>query len=232
LDDHNWNPIVDWLNAIGPENRNFLANLEIETFRPDRVWQQANGERVRCDFTNEAIVYPRNPYLELPPDIKEGIVDNINPAIEQIFILLGNRETWHTTTLSLLVPTEMFPGVELTGGGSDGDAMIFTMDLPNLIQLYCQLYAESPVSRAPLEIYWKGEAFRPVYEMFEDKVEPTGWDVITAPEVDLTVNCGGEDNVLPYLKYTIRRRRLLGPLLASYPTLLSWNAMFGKRVKE
>lgn len=98
-------------------------------------------------------MYPRHPSLELPADANEDIVDNINLAVEQIFIILGNRGMCHTTKLSLLVPAELFPGVQLASSTEDGHDLTFTMDLPNLIQKFCQQYTESPYCRAPLEAY-------------------------------------------------------------------------------
>jgi hypothetical protein len=93
--DHNWDPIVSWLKMIGSANLNSLRSLQVNGKRPDQVWQNSKGKRLRhpCVATSEEI-YPRHPYLLTPGNVfRCGEVDNINPAIEDVFILLGQRSS-------------------------------------------------------------------------------------------------------------------------------------------
>ncbi|KAF4629405.1 hypothetical protein G7Y89_g8745 [Cudoniella acicularis] len=103
LGEHNWDPIVSWLQTIGVQNRNNLSNLEIDAYKPDQAWQRFDGERIQAPGGNtREIVYPRHPYLgvRMRP-FKYGFVDNINPALETMFELLGQRASTKKLVLNL-----------------------------------------------------------------------------------------------------------------------------------
>jgi hypothetical protein len=85
---HSWNPIVSWLEGIGPQNRELLTRLRIEAHSPMHVRQEADGTRVeleRADLIYE-YVYQRHPHLAPSTGDKEGIVENINPVPYRNFV--------------------------------------------------------------------------------------------------------------------------------------------------
>lgn len=45
MGDHNWDPIVSFLEIIGPVNRIAITNIKIEVKAPEQVWQLADGRR-------------------------------------------------------------------------------------------------------------------------------------------------------------------------------------------
>jgi hypothetical protein len=37
LGEHNWDPILSWLQMIGAQNRNHLSSLDVDAYKPDQV---------------------------------------------------------------------------------------------------------------------------------------------------------------------------------------------------
>lgn len=96
IGNHNWDPIISWLTDIGPKHRSHLASLQARAKSPMQVEQDSNGTRTYPSrgFTGRGYepLYPRNPHLALQASIPLlGAVENINPAIEDLFVLLANQ---------------------------------------------------------------------------------------------------------------------------------------------
>jgi hypothetical protein len=108
---HNWILIVSWLKVIGHENRNMLRSLEISAEKPEQAWQTLTGKRIRAGNGSSADeIYPRHPYFEKSKgSIEIGMVDNLNPVIEEIFALIGKRSLGRELTMSMELPT-YYPG--------------------------------------------------------------------------------------------------------------------------
>ncbi|KAI9689762.1 MAG: hypothetical protein M1822_009644 [Bathelium mastoideum] len=182
LGDHNWEPIVAWLRAIGRLNRGYLRNIEVEVIRPDRVWQHSDGRRVRCLYTKEE-VYPRNRWLKFEPPDQEGIVDNINPAIEEVFALLLDRELIDKAPLTLTfnVVEGIVPGIDYGFDHEDPGITPIPMDLPNLAALFRIFYGQ-----ASMDVLWKGEDEKDSFDCHVDEISPTEWEILDASIYDRT----------------------------------------------
>ena len=109
LGDHNYDPVVSWLTKIGDRNRNHLSRLEINAYRSAHVWRRPNGQRKQANDLCTESIYPRSPYLQLRTPLRYGLVENINPAIETIFRLLGQRTSTRKLTINFTLKNE-YPG--------------------------------------------------------------------------------------------------------------------------
>ncbi|KAI9665027.1 MAG: hypothetical protein M1821_006475 [Bathelium mastoideum] len=160
LGSHNWDPIAAWLNNIGRYNRSFLTVLDIEVPRLDRVWELKDGRRIPCLYTKE-IVYPRNRWLKWTPAPSgvnsEGVVDNINPVVEDIFRSIGNRHGNSRITLNFKMESGFIPGVPGSFDFEDPSGGYTSMDLPNLVELFRRMYAGTSTTQNSVEVFWMGE---------------------------------------------------------------------------
>ncbi|KAI9713277.1 MAG: hypothetical protein M1820_001264 [Bogoriella megaspora] len=192
LGEHNWDPIVSWLEAIGRHKRGFLTAIQIEVVRPDRVWQLSDGRRISCLYTKEE-VYPRNRWLRnintRPLDV--GIVPNINPAIERIFSLLGDRNAPQTTSLTIRVLDGDVPGEYNDNWGQSPLPPWTSLDLPNLIEKFRVVYTANSSSCAPLDICWTGETvlirFQDIFVRGTPNLRYSGWYLQSLSSYDCTV---------------------------------------------
>ncbi|KAH6677606.1 hypothetical protein B0J14DRAFT_584710 [Halenospora varia] len=224
LGEHNWDPIVSWLEAIGAENRNSLLLMEIDAYRPDAVWQRSSGERVMepAGYTREEI-YPRHPYLPLPTSenaLRYGPVENINPAVETIFILLGRMESEQKLTIVMQLPLYLYPGARTPRGEWDSSPWRgwYSMDLPNLVEKFRSLHTQR------VEVLWKGEECRQELEDQQAIIERIGWDINVLPSKhdELHPNpeyhgCHPVTGEWRIAKYILKRKELTGTLWAQEP---------------
>ncbi|KAF4636076.1 hypothetical protein G7Y89_g2021 [Cudoniella acicularis] len=206
LGEHNWDPIASWLETIGAANPNSLVSMEINAYRPDPVWQRSSGERLGDPggFTREEI-YPRHPYLHLrtcEKPLRHGQVDNINPAVETIFILLGQKTSAQKVTIVMQLPTCIYPGARTPRHRFD----------------------IRPQGGLRVEVLWKGEECRQELEDQQAIIESIGWDinVLPAKEDELHPNpeehgCHPTTDEWRIAKYILRRKELTGPLWAQDP---------------
>ncbi|PQE30578.1 Ribosomal l32 protein [Rutstroemia sp. NJR-2017a WRK4] len=180
--DHNWDPIVLWLKTIGIDNRNSLAAVEVCGKRPDQVWQNRFGERLPHPgrWTMEEI-YPRHPYLGAPTDgFKYGCVDNINPALEEVFVLLGQRTSEKKTTIIMRTDSR-YPGggaISVEPDDPCPEYGWYSMELPNLIEKFLELHC-SHSERRSVEVVWKGLTYQRV--LTTEFMENLGWNVSISP---------------------------------------------------
>ncbi|CZR60672.1 uncharacterized protein PAC_10568 [Phialocephala subalpina] len=221
---HNWDLIVSWLEAIGPTNRNSLVSMEISAYRPDPAWQRSSGERIKepSGFTMED-VYPRHPYLQLPTTedrLPCGRVDNINPSVETIFVLLGQKTSEQKATIVMRLPGFSYPGARSPRTRDDccPENGWYSMDLPNLIEKSRSLHAQQ------VEVLWKGEDCRKELEDQQEIMEGIGWqvNVLPAAEDELHPNpeyhgCHPTMDEWRIAKYVLRRKKLTEPLCAEDP---------------
>ncbi|PMD13388.1 hypothetical protein NA56DRAFT_737642, partial [Hyaloscypha hepaticicola] len=140
LGKYNWDPIVSWLETIGPADRNSLVSIEISARQPDPAWQCSSSERrIRdpCGYTHGE-VYPRHPYLQLCTTEAHSPcdqVENINPAVETIFILLGQNTSERKVTIVMQLDGCLYPGARIPRDPYDSmpERRWHSMDLPNII---------------------------------------------------------------------------------------------------
>jgi hypothetical protein len=210
--DHNWLPVLSWLDRIGPFNRNFLRNVETTVQRPSQVWQRADGTRTRW-ISHEDDCFPRNSSLAFPisTPLLEGLVDNINPAIETVMFVLGSTGSSYfrtdppTLVFTLKVAFNRIPGVTfaldapLTGlsrplgewfRDRHWELRFMSMDMPNLIEKWRAEYSSSANGLRRVEVRWivETEAIR----LDEKRVglEEQGWDIVSEePAETMDVTC-------------------------------------------
>ncbi|KAI9699869.1 MAG: hypothetical protein M1820_007044 [Bogoriella megaspora] len=186
LGDHNWDPIVAWLKGIGRRNRGYLRNIEIEVRRPDRVWQHEDGRRVCCLYTREE-VYPRNKWLgfETGSD-QEGVVDNINPAVEEVFALLQDRDALDKTTITFNTSSGVVPGIFYGYDAEDPGSTPMSMDLPNLVETFRRIYSKHSSEGPATDVLWKGEIEKEEFDKTLDDM-PHEWEILNAASYNCKV---------------------------------------------
>jgi hypothetical protein len=222
--DHNWDPIVSWLKMIGPVNLNSLKSLQVDGKRPDQVWQNSKGERLRMggSETKEEI-YPRHPYLVTPGNtFKCGEVDNVNPAIEDVFNTLGQWSSEQGIILCMQLQDGVHPGAigNPLYGGLDNPNDWCSMELSNLVGRFLDLHTYRAGHQDSVEVFWRGKQAREYFLADYESFERLGW-VVTASSVaeDEPYNDTWDGSFPgPWLEYVIRRRKLVGPLLAQWPS--------------
>ncbi|TVY41598.1 hypothetical protein LOCC1_G008936 [Lachnellula occidentalis] len=223
LGEHNWDPVVDWLGAIGLRNRESIVSLDIDAQRPDAAWQNSKGERVRhpARFTQEE-VYPRHPLLHTcKGHFKWGSVDNINPALEKIFILLGQRVSEQKVILSMQF-FYIYPGAGLIPGPEDRDpdGRWYSMELPNLVELFRHLHTQQHGSNGAVEVLWKGKDYRTALVVERADMESLGWHITVSPVEKDRVTFNPRYDKFPWrlASFVLRREKLTEPLLAQDPS--------------
>ncbi|THV53288.1 hypothetical protein BGAL_0055g00470 [Botrytis galanthina] len=234
--DHNWDPVVHWLKTIGTDNRNSLAILEVCGKRPDQVWQNHCGERIHhpLKFSNEEI-YLRHPYFATPIDgFKYGCVDNINPILEEVFILFGQRVSNKQVTI-IMRTGRFYPG-----GGTDPvdpDELFpedgwYSMELPNLIEKFLELHSTHSMKRS-VEVIWKGLTYKRVLET--EFMENLGWNISTSPvenEEALAIFGKYYNKDETFVRYTLKRKKLMGPLITQDPSPYSDMYVYSQMNRE
>jgi hypothetical protein len=216
---------------INNRNRNNLATLEFRTYRPEEVWQRPNGERDAREEDSKEPEYPRSPHLHFSTPIKYGLVENINPAVEKIFQLLGQQRTsTHKLTLNFKLICE-YPGDGWVIREDDHypQHRWCSMDLPNLVEKFRTLYSPKALvdviwtGKCPKEIVGRGdrEYTRTTIEDHLQNMNDKGWDIEISPT-------GGENwEWAPYDKHdseekhipnmVLRRKPLKEPLMGDDP---------------
>jgi len=224
--DHNWDPVVRWLKTIGTNNRNSLAILEAHAGRPDQVWQNSRGERLRHPggCTTEEI-YPRHPYLGTPTNgFEPGSVDNINPALEDIFAMLGQRTSKKKTTITMRIGG-CYPGGGARPRTSEDQCPEdgwYGMELPNLLERFLELHSNRS-EKGSVEVVWKGLTFKRELMAEQDLIKNLGWNLSISPAGNYEVRSkyGSIVNSENFVEYRLRREKTTGPLITQSPSLYS-----------
>lgn len=242
LGEHNWDPIVSWLTKIGDRNRSNLSRIEINAYKPEEVWQRHTGERVQNSLNpSREPVYPRSEHLQLRTPLKYGLVENINPALEMIFQLLGRRISAHKLTLDFKLRSQSstceYPGQGLYFREDDHYPVQgwCSLDLPNLIEKFrtdhTKLYKDS--LEPPIEVIWTGKCPRLIlYRQYEklsrttiqdqlQNIKDHGWEIeISAMQGDdweWGTYSEERDKELHIPTFVLRRKPLEEPLKGDDP---------------
>jgi len=234
LGHHNWDPVASWLQAIGALNRNLLINLEINAYKPNEVWQRFNGERVKHPGGSlKEPIYLRNPYLGVSMrPFKYGLVDNINPALETIFELLGRRTSMQKVILNLKLGRE-YPGqgAIYEEGDQCPESNWHSMDLPNLVEKFRSLHtyrSGESHSEPMVDLFWTGESClqkwhrqgeivsRVVILDHLQNIKDHGWEIDISPMEEDATEWKPHDESRNIPTYVLRRK-LVEPLMAHEP---------------
>jgi hypothetical protein len=134
-----------------------------------------DGSRIRHPdgFTRKEI-YPRHPLLQTGVrPFKRGHVDNINPAIEDIFVLLGQRSSKKKVTVVLQLEV-VYPGAQGSRCEQCPETGWYSMELANLIEKFRELHIQEDDL---VELFWKGKQFRTEIQAQRKIVEKIGWNM-------------------------------------------------------
>jgi hypothetical protein len=225
---HEWIPVISWLDAIGDVNRSLLTRLEARQRNPTKAWQYPDGTRVSIHIDERNEIYPRNPHFPHLDVVPEGEVDSITPLIEMIFLMLGQCETGNKLVFALNLEYDLVPGTVINDMTEDADIYYSSMDLPNLIEKWRVDYTTG-TRRRPVEVIWKAECLRILYNEKKGLIEDLGWDILEQEEAEKSwqiesVDARREDIPDPTMKFTLKRKALVGPLVASEPSSWSWRS--------
>ncbi|KAH6674725.1 hypothetical protein B0J14DRAFT_587983 [Halenospora varia] len=226
--------IISWLVDIGLHNRGYLQSIEIEMNQPQECWQLPDGSRrglVGRKYYER--VFQRNKNLHLPSDkATEGLVENIHPAIETIFSLLGENKWSPKLNVTFLPERRYFPGIKEIG------SPVQRMDLPNLIEVFRAKHTSIPGLSREVDVLWKGKGCnRKETNDSKSLFKANNWEIVEWREGvinmeqmqrdDANVRCYPyrDDHALRYYHgkgicqtaFTLRKRKIVGKLMASRP---------------
>ncbi|KAI4126480.1 MAG: hypothetical protein LQ338_003730 [Usnochroma carphineum] len=216
--DHEYYPVITWLDKIGQQNRECLKTLEISVNQPERAWQLPDGSCLRRKTYRTTNGFAtRHPQLAAPAGPgKEGEVDIINPAMETIISLLAGNSSARRVTLYLHLSVFDMPGVTLI---EQEDMTLFSMDLPNLVEKWRTAYFSNGVCGS-LEVIWIAESARKQYIQKRSLIEDVGWDILQEADVEVVRNRfyrANGDCLFQVTRSLLRRKPLTGPPIASDP---------------
>ncbi|MCJ1386562.1 hypothetical protein MMC17_009688 [Xylographa soralifera] len=168
--EHDWIPIISWLHTIGQRNRCSLTSLRASVSQPKTTWQRTDGTRMMIWKSFQSEYFPRNAsFSRLHGAVLEGEVENINPAIETMFSILGRIETGHggpRLVFTLELNFNLITGVIVLDPLKNEDEerfraqmQHFSMDMPSLVEKWRVEYT-APQGYRPIEVLWKVESER------------------------------------------------------------------------
>jgi hypothetical protein len=169
----------------------------------------------------------------------EGEVENINPAIETIFSILGHTEPGRDgeigvqkLTFILEVDFNLIPGV-VAIKRSDNEEFdrihcadrYFSMDMPNLMEKWRVEYTIAQGNKL-VEVLWKVESERLLVEEKKMLIQERGWEILGEEEAEYVAPpfLGEEpppvshsDAPRPTIRFMLKRKELRGPTIAADP---------------
>jgi len=198
--EHNWDPIVIWLQKIGACKRRHICKLLIHARRPTSSHQAPDGTRTRIPMT-VMDVYQRSSLLDRPRDGQDtGCVDNINhEAITSIFSLLSNPQNSsgelitnpRTLVFTLQLDVNHLPGIWRIVDEVGAQAEWLGMDLPNIIEMARRAWSHLPDRKCDINLIWRGESRSAYFHEHQATLLEKGWKIITAREVRRPVEHSG-----------------------------------------
>jgi len=176
--DHNWHPIPPWLDMIGKQNRGYLSRMNISILPIPRATQLADGTRVPKAHYPE-ILYQRSPYLHLSIPAQSGSVENINhPDISAIFLALADYTgSLRKTEIYLQLRIGIFPLYLFDTARLHPYNDRFTMDLPNLIEIFRSQCNKSCPNRV-VDVIWKGTTLERDFVRLKEASIRSGWNIL------------------------------------------------------
>ncbi|CZR54794.1 uncharacterized protein PAC_04678 [Phialocephala subalpina] len=258
-----WGSVVEWLASIGDTNRGHLKSLEMtlmKWYSVQHVWQlhYPKGARTQLDATisysgarrhnGKEKTYPRSLHLVLP-DIEDegeliGCVDNISPAVETVFRMLGRtrqelgQQTGQKMKISMMMPEDWYPGFRFSEFDVEYFDWYMSMDLPNVMERCRELHTASEGNQ--IEILWKGKMEEPNFEEYRSTLEELGWEIVDERH-ELATWWWTDELSCKNVYFSLRRRKIEGDIVASAPSIYSnehydlgpqwWNTPEGRRAQ-
>ncbi len=183
--DHNWGPIVQWLEGIGTRNRSLITRLAIANYRPRLVIQESDGTRPRSEGVQFKYIHPRSHHFApagKPCNEGEGEVDDINPSVETVFSLLGGSRD-RLLSIRFYLDNNQLPGLRLSSSDEDDhDLFPFSPDLFYLIEKFCALYLCESAEK--VEVLWVAQISRSAFRAKKTAMENTGWQIVRTRNIN------------------------------------------------
>ena len=177
--DHNWSPLYAFLRMIGEESRDSLRSLELQMSQPQRVWQHADGTRTSLCTWPFPEVIAQSAYLQRDtPPFAEGTVDDLDPAIEACFRIIGKNGS--PLSLVLLLDMHLLPGLEMLHDLHCGTEWTFSLDLPVVIERCRQEFTADSCGTSQVEVLWKGECWGDRFTSQTRFIRDNGWVILDA----------------------------------------------------
>ncbi|KAI4272186.1 MAG: hypothetical protein LQ337_005469 [Flavoplaca oasis] len=225
--EHEFYPVITWLDKLNNNNREYLHNLEITIPRPQRAWQFPDGSRRKMVYTQTRGLASHHPYFA--PRIgpyEEGEVDIVDPAIETIISLLSKCKEWEDhRKITLVFDTGYYniPGIELY---EEEDTSLFSLDLPNMVDIWRGKYF-SDTNQGVLEIFWRAAIMRDNFSEKRHLIEGVGWKILKIHEGEHRYHSWGRpgfDTVVPTMQLLMKRDVVALPIMAGGPSpYTSWH---------
>jgi len=244
--DHEWIPVITWLNNIGMYNKSLLRKLTVSVKRPKAAWQRADGSRIRGDSRE---FFPRHASLTLPKPVIEGEVENINPALETLFASLGHTEPVYRSleqrlTITMIVEFNLIPGVVAalesrfpsSSVPAHWDGRYMGMDMPNLVEKWRAAYCSTANGLRATDVEWQVETEKIRIDEKKAMMCDRGWEIISEEPAEtleewctvegepiprplraLPFNEGVKPSPRPTVRFRLRRKELVGPVIAWEP---------------
>ncbi|KAH6666125.1 hypothetical protein B0J14DRAFT_605341 [Halenospora varia] len=214
-----WNDAARWLQRIGPINRGHLTDLRMEIGVLAHVWQGKDGSRTVLPnntypgWNRREKVYDRNPHLIVDTECVEGMVENINPALETFFEVLGSTKGGKVT-INVILDKQTVPGVQLLVDEKGHPVSRWcSMDLPNLMEKFRTIYTSRQGESREVDILWKGSEDKVAFNAGRQEVENAGWEIVNTNE-EIKQSYGDKDIYPLQVYYTLRRKRIVGKIWA------------------
>lgn len=141
-----------------------------------------------------------------------------------IFAMLGRCETGKKLAFTLHLEYNIVPGTVVNYEVEDADEDYFSMDLPNLVEKWRVDYTTG-VGCRPVDVVWKAECSQKLLFEKMGEIQELGWDVSEQEEAVIQfINAEAEYPPVPTTKFKLRRKALVGPLVAAEPSSWSWRS--------
>lgn len=213
--DWTWDTVATWFSNIGPFNRSLVNDIDMWQHQPSHAWQLPSGKRVRVlEFGWVALEppFPRNRLLHRPAEATvQGIVDNINPAVETFFQLVGNERP-RKLHITFCLKKSFIPGVEVHINGETPAEYWFSMDIPNVVEILRTLYTADGA-----EVMWRQQMLNDHFIEWRAEIEMR-WDISDVEEYDWTRGNGRRRKTYRWVRFMMRSKGVPEPLLAENPS--------------
>lgn len=183
-----WGPLYAFLQIIGENNRRSLRSLELDIPMPERLRQYSDGT---CTTLNpwcvrKVVVRPAS-LQNTFSSWNEDFVDDLDPAIEPCFRILGKNRPSLTFRLKLRI--HYLPGLDVTGDEYD-EGFRWGWELPIMIGKYISELTSSGSAENLVDVLWHGELEREDFLRQQQRLLDCGWIIVDLKESSYTVDHG------------------------------------------
>ncbi|KAH6666126.1 hypothetical protein B0J14DRAFT_605342 [Halenospora varia] len=223
---YSWEDVSIWLQDIGSVNRGYLTNLEFMLGIPKFVEQDENGTRsrtVRMSPTSQRwrreTVRERHPLLyQAPETISRGTVEDIDHEVETVFQFLGRARNATNLIFKMILEENTIPGTHFYSDPNTPEVSWFTMDLPNLVEVFRVKHTQG---LRRVDVLWTGIKLCSALKAHKDEIEKVGWEILEGLELvrdgKIKQMESGYDESISLTNFTLRQKEIVGKLVASEP---------------